>query len=59
MKMIKEFINDSEALGLKGICRAEELEQFFDYSEIREAILNGEIWSPRPGFYKVIVCDEV
>lgn len=53
-KMIIEYINDSEALGLKGICRAEELEAFFCDFEIRDAMINGEIWSPRPGFYKVV-----
>lgn len=53
--MIVEYIKDSEALGLKGICRKEELEAMFEDWEIKDAMMNGEIWSPRPGFYKV--CD--
>ena len=52
--MITEYIKDSEALGIKGLCRRHGLEAMFEDWEISEAVKNGIIYSPRPGFYKVI-----
>jgi len=52
--MITEYIKDSEASGIKGLCRRHELEAMFEDWEINEAVKNGIIYSPRPGFYKVV-----
>ena len=53
MKTLKDFINESEVIGLKGVCRLEDAENNFNKAEIWTAIMNGEIYEPRPGFLKV------
>jgi len=50
-----EIIRQSETYGMKGVAKTETIQELFDEAVIRELIMKGRIWSPRPGFLKILV----